>query len=234
MIRSVAVTRSTNDDMALLARAGAAEGSWLRADHQTNGRGRQGRPWEAASGNLYASTLVRLLPGDPSPPGLALVAAVALDAVLLPLTGQERLRIKWPNDLMLDGGKLSGILLEREHNAIIIGFGVNLSHAPEIPDRATSSLAGAGLATISPEDMVVELAASFAHMLAIWRQQGTAEIVARWARRCFPVGTPLRVTVRDGEQVDGLFDGMALDGALRLRLADGRVETIHAGDVFLV
>ena len=181
MIRSVAETRSTNDDMAAWAKAGAAEAVWLRADHQTGGRGRQGRPWAAAPGNLYASTLVRLLPGDPPAPSLALVAAVALDAVLLPLTGADRLKIKWPNDLMLDGAKLSGILLEREGDAIIIGFGVNLAHAPAIPDRATISLAEAGLAMISPDDMVAELAASFARMLVVWRQQGLAAIAARWS-----------------------------------------------------
>lgn len=234
IIRSVAETRSTNDDVAALARDGAPEGVWLRADHQTAGRGRQGRAWVPEAGNLYASTLVRLRPGNPPAPSLALVAAVALDAILLPLAGPERVRIKWPNDIMLDDRKLSGILLEREGDAVIIGFGVNLTHAPSLPDRLTISLAESGVANIAPQDMVEELAQSFVRYLAVWREQGLAAIAARWTERAHPVGTALRAATADSQLLDGLFDGMTPDGALRLRLADGRVEVIYAGDVFLI
>src|SRR5687768_16834440 len=111
-IRTVAETGSTNDDLASLAREGAPEGSWLRAIRQSGGRGRQGRDWHSPPGNLHASTLVRLRPGDPPAPTLALVAAVALHEVAsaLVVAGVE-IEIKWPNDLLVAGAKLSGILL---------------------------------------------------------------------------------------------------------------------------
>ena len=101
MIRSVAETRSTNEDLAALARAGAEEGLWLRAERQTGGKGRQGRHWESPAGNLHASTIVRLRPEDPPAPTLALVAAVALHESVS--KHAEGVQIKWPNDLVADG-----------------------------------------------------------------------------------------------------------------------------------
>src|SRR5690606_6236394 len=120
-IRTVEQTGSTNADMLALAQAGASEGLWLRAERQTLGKGRQGKAWESPPGNLYASTLIRLRPSDPPAATLALVAAVALEeavSVFLP----ARAAIKWPNDLLIDGAKLSGILLERAADAVVIGI----------------------------------------------------------------------------------------------------------------
>ena len=94
MIRHIATTRSTNDDMAALARQGAAEGTWLRADAQQGGRGRQGRQWVSPPGNLHASTLVRRMAGDPPAPTLALVAALALDGLLQAWLGPDRLMVE--------------------------------------------------------------------------------------------------------------------------------------------
>jgi BirA family biotin operon repressor/biotin-[acetyl-CoA-carboxylase] ligase len=131
--------------MAALARAGAPEGSWLRADVQQGGRGRHGRPWVSPAGNLYASTLVRPWPGNPPPHTLAMVAAVALDELLQAFVDPARLRIKWPNDLLVGGAKISGILLEAVDDAVVVGIGVNLAHHPDNIDRAATSLAGSGL-----------------------------------------------------------------------------------------
>src|ERR1700743_1737413 len=110
-IRTVAETAATHDDVAVLARHGAAEGLWLRAERERAGRGRQGRAWESPPGNLFASTLVSVRPGEPAAPTLALVAAVAL-AEASEAYGVTAM-LKWPNDLLVDGAKLSGILLER-------------------------------------------------------------------------------------------------------------------------
>src|SRR5207244_12657349 len=139
VIRTVAETGSTNADMLELARSGAAEGLWLRAERQTGGKGRQGRAWASPEGNLYVSTLVRVRPGEPPAATLALVAAVALEeavSVFLRDPGEGRdlrpdsaaargpglrrgdgLVIKWPNDILIHGAKLSGILLERAEDA---------------------------------------------------------------------------------------------------------------------
>ena len=127
-IRTVSETGSTNDDVAALARDGALEGVWLRAERQSGGKGRQGRAWQSPPGNLYASTLVRVDPRHPPPPTLALVAAVALHEAVSRHT--TRARIKWPNDIIINRAKLAGILLERQADAVVIGFGVNLAHHP--------------------------------------------------------------------------------------------------------
>src|SRR4030095_15125681 len=98
--------------MAVLAREGEPEGLWLRAERQSRGRGRQGRQWDSPPGNLYASTLVRARPTDPPGAGLALVAAVALQELVEAYANGLEVRIKWPNDLLVAGAKISGILLE--------------------------------------------------------------------------------------------------------------------------
>jgi len=231
-IRTVPETASTNDDVAALARAGAGEGLWLRAERQTAGRGRQGRDWVSPPGNLHASTLVRLHPGDPPAPSLALVAAVAL-AETAEAFG-ARPQIKWPNDLLVDGAKLSGILLERAGDAVVVGLGVNLAHHPEGIDRPATSLAAIIGHAPGPDAFLAALADGFARWLYRWRADGLAPVRARWLEKAHPIGAALTARLPDGASLDGLFDGLDATGALRLRLADGEVHVIHAADVFLI
>ena len=231
--RTIAETGSTNDDVAALAREGAAEGTWLRADRQTGGRGRQGREWQSPAGNLHASTLVRLRPGDPPAPSLAMVAAVALHETLLAFAPGREPLIKWPNDLLVDGAKLGGILLERSDEAVVIGIGVNLAHHPEGLERPATSLAALGGGAPDPAVFLEALADAFARWLGRWRSEGLGPIRDRWLLAAHPVGTALTADA-SGRRLDGLFDGLDRAGALRLRLADGSVHVIHAGDVFLI
>ncbi|MCW6530568.1 biotin--[acetyl-CoA-carboxylase] ligase [Sphingomonas sp. MMSM20] len=229
---TVAETGSTNADLLDLAAGGAEDGIWLRAERQLSGRGRQGRAWDSPAGNLYASHLVRLRAGDPPAASLALVAAVALEEVIARLVSRGTM-LKWPNDLLIGGAKISGILLERVGDAVVIGIGVNVAHCPDLPDRAATSLAEQG-AAITPAELLERLAAMVEAWLSIWRGQGLAPIVARWIERAHPAGTPLRARLADGTSLDGTFETLAPDGALVLRLADGTTRAIHAGDVFLV
>lgn len=233
LIRTLDETGSTNDDVAALARDGAPEGLWLRADRQSGGRGRQGRAWLSPPGNLYASTLVRWTPGDPPAPSLALVAAVALHEVLRAAAPGAEVAIKWPNDILADGAKLAGILLERADDAVVIGFGVNLTHHPEELDRPATS--AAALTDAAPEAgaFLETLAEAFARWLRRWRAAGLPAIRDRWLLAAHPVGTALGAEA-GGRRIEGLFDGLTQEGALRLRLADGAVHVIHAGDVFLI
>ncbi len=225
--------------MLALARDGAGEGWWLRAEQQDGGRGRQGRAWMSPTGNFHGSTIVRLRAGDPPPTGLGFVAAMALVEVVASLVPGASL--KWPNDLLLDGAKLSGILLERIDDAVVVGVGVNLAHHPDLPDRRTTSLAAHGV-TVSAEVFAERLADGFARWLQRWRGEGFEAVRAAWLARAHPIGTALSAHLPDGSAVQGLFDGLDADGALNLRpsrslgraLAEGGRRVIHAGDVFLV
>jgi BirA family biotin operon repressor/biotin-[acetyl-CoA-carboxylase] ligase len=174
------------------------------------------------------------MPGDPPAPTLALVAAVALDQLVAGHVGAARTRIKWPNDLLVDGAKLAGILLERAGDAVVVGFGVNLAGHPEALERPATSLAAAGIEPPEPGTFLIDLAESFAHWLGRWRSEGLEVVRQRWLDRAHPIGTALVAQGADGQAVEGLFDGLDESGALRLRLADGSAHVMHAGDVFLI
>lgn len=231
-IVAVAETGSTNADLQALARTGAEEGLWLRADRQTAGRGRQGRVWVSPAGNFYGSTLVRIRADDPAPASLALVAALAVEQTVAAFVGRTLLQLKWPNDLLLARAKVAGILLERVGDAVVVGIGVNLAHHPALADRSTTSLAEHG-AAVPPEEFALRLAERFADRLARWRHGGLGPVIARWTERAHPPGTPLSVRLPDGTPLEGQFERMADDGALVLGLADGSARVIHAADVFL-
>lgn len=197
------------------------------------GRGRTGRDWSSPSGNLYASTIVRLHAGEPEPATLALVIAIAAHETAAAWVGStaSRLAIKWPNDLLADGIKLAGILLERAGDAVVIGIGVNLAEGPALPDRPTIALSALGV-TPDPALFLEDLAQNLARWIARWRGEGLAPIRTAWLAAAHPIGTALQAASGDG-RIEGLFDGLDHDGALRLRRADGVIVTIHAGDVFL-
>lgn len=227
-IRFVARTGSTNGD--LIAAPDAPEGEWLVAQVQDQGRGRQGRTWESPSGNFHGSTLVRLAPGDPSAPSLALAAGLALIRAVEAAAPATGLMLKWPNDLLLGKAKLAGILLERQEDRIVAGFGVNLAHAPAIEGRETAALASVAL--VSPAGFAPLLAAAFARELARWRADPIA-LAALWLESAHPIGTALSVHVAPNEKWCGTFAGLAEDGALRLALPGGKEQIIRAADVAL-
>jgi BirA family biotin operon repressor/biotin-[acetyl-CoA-carboxylase] ligase len=219
--------------LALAGAGSVSEGLWLRAERQSAGRGRLGRTWVSPTGNLYASTVVQVRPSDPSAATLAFVAAVALEEVVrLYLPEPSSLALKWPNDLLIAGAKLSGMLLERAGDVVVLGIGVNLAHHPDLSDRATTSLAAHG-AEVVPEAFLETLAESFGRWLGRWRGEGLAPVRQRWLNRAHPLGTALTARLPDGGSVTGLFDGLDGDGALLLRLADGTRHVMHAGDVLL-
>lgn len=151
-----------------------------------------------------------------------------IEAVELAVQGQP-LQLKWPNDLLLGGGKLAGILLERSGDRVVIGFGVNLAAAPDLADRKTASLRGA----VSPQVFAPLLAGSFGRLLSLWRCAEPEALARAWMARAHPVGTPLTVHVGREESVAGIFDGIEPDGALRLRKQGDDLEIVRAGDVAL-
>jgi BirA family biotin operon repressor/biotin-[acetyl-CoA-carboxylase] ligase len=206
------------------------DGQWVRADRQTAGRGRMGRVWQSGQGNLAMSGLIRPQPGEGNPAELGFVAALALHDVLAAHVDSARLELKWPNDVNLDGAKLSGILLEREADVLVLGVGVNVAAAPALPDRATISLADVGV-FVAAADVAERVAAAFAKWRAVWRAGGFAAVREAWLARAHALGTPLWVTSGDA-RIEGRFAGLGDDGALLLDGADGGAHVIHAGDVW--
>jgi BirA family biotin operon repressor/biotin-[acetyl-CoA-carboxylase] ligase len=183
----------------------------------------------SADGNFYGSTLVQLREDDPAPTTLSLAAGLALIEALDVARPGQPLMLKWPNDLMLSGKKLAGILLERNGDRVVLGFGVNLATAPDLPDRQTASLGG----EIQPEAFAPLLAGSFARMLTLWRRSESTALVRAWEHRAHLVGTKLSVHIGPDEKISGRFAGLDPDGALRLLLEDGSMEIVRAADVFL-
>jgi BirA family transcriptional regulator, biotin operon repressor / biotin---[acetyl-CoA-carboxylase] ligase len=243
---------STNAEALEQAAMGVAGPAWFVTDNQTSGRGRRGRAWQDARGNL-AATLLLVMPADPARAAtLGFVAGVALTEALkavLPeaatlrtaadgadlASGKGRLVLKWPNDLLLDGGKICGILLEsrleRDGNlALAIGIGVNVvSHPEGLPYPATSLRAlGAGC---TAGDLFLALSDAWIDAYDAWsRPGGLAETRRRWLENAAGTGTPVSVNL--GERIlRGTFETIDEQCRFVIRTEDGSRETIAAGDV---
>jgi len=225
------------------ARHGAKEFDWILAERQTGGRGRHGRVWQSPPGNLYASTLIRLRENDPPAPTLAFVAGLAacqaVKSLLNDLSSKPKFEvmIKWPNDILVDGAKIAGILLEREGQAVVLGFGINIASKPEDLDRPVACIADFRDIVGEARNMLVLLNWPLNVFFQNWRRGhhgGFENIRSEWLARAHPIGTAISVQVSEDQKIDGLFDGLDDVGALRLRLADGEVRVIQAGDVFLL
>lgn len=236
MIETVAEIPSTNG--ALLARLAGGEavveGHWLVADRQSAGRGRAGRVWFDGFGNFMGSTVVRLRSAGPLAQTLALITGVAVHEALLDCApGLQGLALKWPNDLLVGEAKLAGILLERQGDAVVVGVGVNLAQAPQVEGRRTVSLRGLGFDVLR-DDFAAALGAHFADAVTRWHRGEWPLLRERWLARAMPVGTLFSVKDRDHGEIMGAFGGIDEDGVALLRLADGAVRAIHAGDMEMV
>jgi BirA family biotin operon repressor/biotin-[acetyl-CoA-carboxylase] ligase len=227
-------TGSTNAEALRRARAGESGPLWITARTQTAGRGRRGRVWVSEPGNLFATLLLT----DPAPAAraaqLSLVAALALHDAIVALAPAlaPQLAFKWPNDLLHRGAKLAGILIEAEGSsplAVAIGIGVNCRHHPAAVDYPATDLAAAG-AFVTADPLFAALSLAMLRRLREW-QDGFAAIRAAWLDRCGGQGGDLRVRI-GARELTGRFETIDHEGRLLLRLADGSVDTIAAGEVF--
>jgi len=210
---------STNDEAARLADAGAPEGTVVWSREQTGGRGRRGRHWASPVGNLYTSTILRPDCAAGRAAELGFVAALAV-ADIVP--AGRPLRVKWPNDVLVDGGKVAGILLESaigqtgQVQHVVAGIGVNVGFAPQLPEMRYPGAALGG----SVETALEKLAAALSARLAEWRREGFATVRAAWLAKAGPIGA--EVDVKLGEElVRGRFAGLDREGALLLDTAAG-------------
>ena len=230
------VLESTSTLLKQRAEAGAAEGLAIQALRQSAGRGRQGRGWDSPAGNLYISVLLRPAVPLREAPQWSFVAAVALVETLKPLLpAAAQPTLKWPNDLLLDGAKAAGILVEtgvaanHELDWICIGMGVNIATKPSLPDRATACLAEYLPAPPAPEALAERLLQNLAHWHDLRHAQGFAPIRDAWLRHAPAMGAPVSVK-RDGALIEGSFAGLSPEGGLLLAKAN-EVQLILAGEI---
>jgi BirA family biotin operon repressor/biotin-[acetyl-CoA-carboxylase] ligase len=222
---------STNTEACALARAGERGPLWIIAREQTAGRGRRGNSWISEPGNLYASLLLPDI--SPHRAGdLAFVAGLAVhDAVgELARNMALRLTLKWPNDVQVRNAKFAGILIEAENSWAVVGVGINCAHHPAQMPNVTD-LKSSGIA-VSLEQLFAALSRHMLIRLHQWEMgKGFAAIREDWLGACSGVGHSLLVRLPT-QELTGRFENIDDRGHLMLRLRDGRLETIAAGEVF--
>jgi BirA family biotin operon repressor/biotin-[acetyl-CoA-carboxylase] ligase len=228
---------STNEEAKRLAAAGAPAGTLVWADEQVSGRGRRGRGWTSPPGNLYTSLLLRPACTPAIACQMNFVAAVALaDAVARLLPGAA-VALKWPNDVLVNAAKVSGILLEAAAAAdhgidwLVIGVGVNVAHHPADTPYPATSLHREGAAGATPVAVLETYAERFQSWHETWRGSGFAPVRDRWLASASGIGAPIEVRF-DRETLRGRFSGLDETGALMLDMEEGGRRQITAGDLF--
>jgi BirA family biotin operon repressor/biotin-[acetyl-CoA-carboxylase] ligase len=232
---------STNAEARRRAKAGEPGPLWIWSARQSQGRGRGGREWISRPGNLFASLLIGVNAPQRVAGQIALLAGiVAYDTIakLIAYEGRSELLLKWPNDILLAGEKLAGVLLENvgspveSRSVVVIGTGINLASHPENLPQPAISLSAYDI-MVTPGDALEVLAATTHEWLARWGEGSCFPTIRRaWLDRAGPAGRPLRVKV-EGEETEGVYGGLDADGALRLMTPDGEYR-IAAGDVFFL
>lgn len=235
---------STNAEAKRMAEDGAPDGTVVWAKRQTAGHGRRGREWVSPEGNLYFSIVLR----PPYPMAdvaqLSFVAANAVaDAVQVAAPRGTFVNVKWPNDVLVEGKKIAGILMEGEADPgtdrfkwLVLGIGVNVAKHPPAQDTETpaTSLAGEGVtgAGLDVEALLDTLVKRFLAGFVTWRNLGFGPIRRHWLVRAKGLGGPVRVRLPN-ETLHGIFAALDEDGALVLHLEGQPNRRITAGDVFI-
>ncbi len=236
-LKTFDVIDSTNEEAKRLAAAGEPGPVWISAARQTAGRGRRGRSWDSPTGNLAATLFLR----PPKPAGecaqLSFAAAIAACDMLQGFAPDTPMRVKWPNDVLADGRKISGILLESASQGgdrlawLAVGIGVNLAMHPEGLELPATSLKALGATVPSADDALLQLAANFAKWYDAWVAEGFSALRDAWLARAAGLGGRIRARLAN-EETTGVFEGIDSSGALILRESAGTVRHIAAGEVF--
>lgn len=236
-LKTFDVIDSTNEEARRMAVAGEGGPVWITADRQSAGRGRRGRAWESPLGNLSATLLIRpdKTPGEAAQ--LSFVAALAASDVVQSFAGQSRIEVKWPNDVLADGRKIAGILLESASGAggrlewLAVGIGVNLAAHPEGTEFPATSLAALDETVPAARDALLRLACAWAKWYETWNARGFRDVRDAWLARASHIGGRIRARLQN-EETSGVFEGIDEAGALILREAQNRTRIIAAGEVF--
>jgi BirA family transcriptional regulator, biotin operon repressor / biotin---[acetyl-CoA-carboxylase] ligase len=228
---------STNAEALARARAGESGPLWVTAARQTAGRGRRGNVWVSEPGNLYGSLLLTNAAPPAHLPELCFVGATALlDASRkVAPTLAAKFKLKWPNDLLLDGAKVAGILIEAESvggkTATVVGIGANCAHHPADTAHPATDLAAAGV-SVTPDTLFHAVSGTMLMRLAQWdRGAGFSTIRAEWLANAAGLSGDIHVRLADRE-LSGRFETLDSAGRLILRLPAGNLEAITAGEIF--
>ncbi len=228
---------STSNLVRTRAEAGEAAGLAVMARRQTQGRGSRGRAWSTPTGNLAISMLLRPRLPMREAAAMSLLSGLALaEAVAEILPPGPALALKWPNDVLLAGNKLAGILLESHGDGqggtawVIPGIGVNLAHAPILPDRVAACLAD-HMPAPSPEAFAPRLLDRLAHWCAVLEAEGFAPVREAWLARAQTRGSPMSLKL-GADVLSGTFAGLDADGSLLME-ANGAVRSFTTGEVLL-
>ena len=225
------VVSSTNDVALDRATDGAPEGTLITARSQSAGRGRRGRTWVSPSGNLHLSLI--LAPGAGQAGAIGFAASLAAADTVAHYAPDHAVAVKWPNDVLLDGAKIAGLLIEAvpgKPDMIVLGVGINIAaHPPETPYPATS-LAAIG-ACVDADTLRDGFCRAFVGYYDTLRREGFAPLRAAWLARASGVGGAITVNL-EGARFDGTFAGLDEAGALVLDQGTAGVRKITAGDVF--
>jgi BirA family biotin operon repressor/biotin-[acetyl-CoA-carboxylase] ligase len=231
---------STNAEARRRAEAGETGPLWITARRQTAGRGRRGRAWETGAGNLAATRLITTDKPPLQAAQVAFVAALAVADLAAAYTAPDLVTVKWPNDVLIAGRKVAGVLVESGVSPtgglwLGVGVGVNLATRPVGAERPATSFAEhlvkPRTTPPSPETALVELSQSFDQWIELWNGRGFRAVSEAWTARAHGLGRPCTARL-ERETLEGVALGLDADGALRLQLADGSIRRITAGDVF--
>ena len=229
---------STNDEAKSMAEDGAADGTIVRAASQTAGRGRNGRIWVSEEGNLYFSLLVRPNCAAQTAVQLSFVTAIALAETLLDqLPAETGVTCKWPNDVLVGGKKIAGMLLETAPlgggllDWLVIGIGLNVASHPSDVMYPATSVHAAGATDTTADEVLADFCQRFARWRAVWMREGFGPVRERWVGLAAGLGEEICVRLASETQ-SGVFDGLDEHGALILLRGNGERMTITAGDVF--
>ncbi len=238
IVHRFTVVGSTNDEAKTLAVAGALHGTIVRSDSQTAGRGRHGRRWESSVGNLYLSYIFRPEIHVRTAAQIGYVAAISVAETIEELAADVvQVTCKWPNDVLVDGKKVCGILAETSVSPvgavdwIVLGIGLNLTSHPRDARRPATNLRAAFKQFIAADEVFEALTGRLHEWMDSWLDAGFDRIRRAWLNRAWSVDSDITVTLQ-GRSVTGRLVGLDTEGALILQRVDGAKETVHYGEIF--
>jgi BirA family biotin operon repressor/biotin-[acetyl-CoA-carboxylase] ligase len=225
-------TDSTNEEAKRLIKDGSAiNGMVIIAAEQDSGHGRYGRVWESPKGNLYTSIILKLDESLQKIPQISFVTALAVGKVLEDILPEEfAVQYKWPNDVLVNKKKISGILLESLNSWLIIGVGINVDNCPQGLQNPVISMNECGSKGLLPRDLLIKLVSFFVEILNLWQNAGFKPIRATWLSQAYKLNEEIDVNLSD-KKMAGVFNGISAEGELELLLA-GEKKFISSGEVF--